>query len=580
MKLTSQRLAEFQEAIAAAASGLTDVDVFPGSTLYSPRSIVVCRFQGGDEVILNAAASEAGRLVGERLGVEMAAGVLADGPGGMACWVEYFPGAQYANALLTLQALQAAFAGLLAARSGDNTAQNKAQREKDRLARFPVREIFVQSRFLITAARTADIPVHNIAGSSVGWQFGWGSRSDLFFMTASLADAVPGHQLTWRKNLAKKLFRELGIPTPEWRVLTREADALVAAAELGWPCVVKPIDQAFGTGVTANIRTLNELSGAVAAARKYSRNVLIEAHEPGADHRLMVVDGRLVSAVRREPPSIKGDGKATIGELIDRLNKGRDGSREHGYLLPVERDAALSSTLANRSLTVASVLPDGEALVLRSIANFSTGGMAVDVTADVHPQVRGLAELLAASLSLRTAGIDYITPDIRRSHAEVGGGFIEVNAMPRLRLLMADGQGEADIASLVLGERPGRISVTMIVGKAGDVDKLWESVRARAASREGAAAVTATSVQVGATELPAPGLDAFGMVTAAIRHLAVDELMILWSAEEVRRFGLPADRFHRIVVIDGELDDLWLAAYCPDIRAVQGVKAALAVAFD
>lgn len=583
MKLNPTHVADFRKSLAVvepSAFGLLDVEVFPGTTPYSTRSTIVCKFDTEAKARLSAAGEEAARLIEARLGIQIAWGVHADAGEPLALWIEYFPGgARYGNASFALQALQAAFTAVAAASSGDALHAEAAERETARLAKTPVQDIFVQSQFLITAARNADIPVDNLGGSGVAWRFGWGSRSEICFMTASLADSVPGHQITWRKHIAKPMFREIGIPTPKWRVIAADGDALRAAKEVGWPCVVKPVDRAFGAGVTANIAGPAELPAAVALARRLSGKIIVEAHEPGDDHRLMVLDGRLIAAIRREPPKVTGDGKRTIEQLIAALNGARDGTRATGFLLPVKRDAELDATLASRGLSMDSVLPNGTTLVLRSIANFSTGGSAIDVTDRVHPQIRGLAELLAVSLSLRTAGIDYLTTDISRSHAEVGGGFIEVNAMPRLRLLMSDPRSTLDIGALVLGDRPGRIPVTLIIADEDALADLADPVRQRIAASPGSAAASLQWAQIGPTELPLGAVDPFSAVSAVLRHLAVDELVILWTPDEIRRFGLPVDRIAKAVVIGQDTGGSWLAKFCPDIVLVADASAAIEAAF-
>ena len=301
---------------------------------------------------------------------------------------------------------------------------------------------------------------------------------------------------------------------------------------------------------------------------------------PGADHRLMVVDGRLTGAARRDPPAITGDGKRTIGQLIAALNKDRDGSRERGFLLPVAQDAPLDALLARRGLSMDAVLPAGSSLVLRSVANFSVGGSASDVTDQVHPQIRGLAELLAVATGLRTAGIDYLTTDISRSHDEVGGGFIEVNAMPRLRVLMMGARSPDDIGAELLGDGPGRIPVTLIViGDSAALAELSGPLRTRAAARPACAAVSAQWGQIGATELPAMPADAFGAMSTMLRHKSVGELVIVWTAEEIARFGMPVDQLARMVVIGSENSPPNAADFCRDIVVVADCKAAIEAAF-
>lgn len=582
MKLNPARVAEFRQALALVEPrpfGLAEVEIFPGATAYSRRSTLVCSFETKDKARLTAAGQEAVRLIETRLPIQVAWGVHPAG-NSLHLWIEYFPGGtRYASAQFTLQAVQAGFAVAAAASRGKQAHAEAARREQARLAKAPCQDVYVQSQFIINAAREADIPVENVGGSSVAWRCGWGSRSDIFFMTGSLADSIPGHQISWRKHIAKKLFVDLGMPTPKWRVVDRDGNPLRAAKEVGWPCVVKPVDRAHGDGVTANISSPAELQAAVATARRLSGKIMVEAHEPGDDYRLMIVDGRLISAIRRDPAAVTGDGKRTIEQLIADLNRGRDGTRASGYLQPVVHDPALDATLTKHGLSMDSVLPDGKTLVLRSVANFATGGSGTDVTDRVHPQIRRLAEMLADTLNLRCAGIDYLTPDITRSHADAGGGFIEVNAMPHLRLLMSDPRSTQDIGALVLGDRPGRIPVRLIVGDGDALAELAEPVRERVAARAGSAAVSTDWAQIGSAELPVAGLDPFAAVSAVLRHRTVDELLILWTPAAIARFGMPADQIEKAIVIGDDPEGSCLAQIYSDIEQVPDAEAALQAAF-
>jgi cyanophycin synthetase len=585
MKLGRQRFLRLRKALEQVdpdAFGLSEVELYPGASRYSRQSSVICHLGRNADDIAKRAAEEAAALIASKIGIQVGHGVCAE-EDRLACWVEYFPGGSgYGRASFALQALQAAFLVVATAESPDEQCRRLANAELEKLQKIPMRPIDVQSQFLVAAARRADIPINNVGGSSHIWQFGWGIRSDIFFLTASTGDAVPGHQATRLKHITKLLFQEIGLPTPDWRLLSPQDEAMNAAEAIGWPCVVKPLDQAFGTGITADIADADVLERAVAAARKYSSTIMIEAHEPGWDHRLMVVDGRLMGAVRREPPCVTGDGRSSVDELVAELNRSRGGQRENAYLLPVQRDAALHQTLAGLGLSLESVLPEGRRLVLRSVANFSTGGSSVNVTAEVHPQVRGMAELLAAATGLRTAGIDYITTDISRSHDEVGGGFIEVNAVPRLRLLMSGGIAEEEVGSALLGELPGRIPATLLIGPKEAVPALKNRVAERVAPRGNAAAVSAGWAQIGAVELPVARLDAFSAVSAVLRHRTVSELTILWSLQDVEEFGLPVDQLQRAIVVAEGLSDTWLSvlrALCEDVVLAADSAAALDESF-
>jgi hypothetical protein len=107
-------------------------------------------------------------------------------------------------------------------------------------------------------------------------------------------------------------------------------------------------------------------------------------------------------------------------------------------------------------------------------------------------------------------------------------------------------------------------------------------VRRRTAKRPGAAAVAAGWAQLGPVELPAGGLDPAAMVSAVLRHRTVDELVILWSPQEIEALGLPVDRLQRTVLVGEGLGEIWfsvLQRLCPDIISAADPAAALEAAF-
>ena len=159
-----------------------------------------------------------------------------------------------------------------------------------------------------------------------------------------------------QKPAAKQLMRELGLPTPDAHIVPPGDDPIPAARAIGWPCVVKPIDRGSGKGVATGLRNQADLLRAVQVARTFSRNVMVEAHLPGDDHRLLVVDGRLVAAARRLPPTLEGDGRTRLHELVARFNAARGAEP---YLKPVNQDEAMAATLAQQGLAMDSVVERG-----------------------------------------------------------------------------------------------------------------------------------------------------------------------------------------------------------------------------
>ena len=94
--------------------------------------------------------------------------------------------------------------------------------------------------------------------------------------------------------------------------------------------------------------------------------------------------------------------------------------------------------LTEAGLFMNDVLTKGRTVALRSAANVSTGGLPIDITDQVHPDNRKMAERAAKGIGLDIAGIDFMTTDITRSYHEVGGGIIEINARPGLDIPYRD----------------------------------------------------------------------------------------------------------------------------------------------
>ncbi|HET6711752.1 ATP-grasp domain-containing protein [Amycolatopsis sp.] len=69
----------------------------------------------------------------------------------------------------------------------------------------------------------------------------------------------------------RRRWAESGVPGPEFRVVTTVAEAVRAAAEIGWPCVVKPVDESSGTDVVRCTRP-EEVVATFAAIRAEPAN--------------------------------------------------------------------------------------------------------------------------------------------------------------------------------------------------------------------------------------------------------------------------------------------------------------------
>ncbi|HEY9706534.1 MAG TPA: cyanophycin synthetase, partial [Allocoleopsis sp.] len=203
-----------------------------------------------------------------------------------------------------------------------------------------------------------------------------------------------------------------------------------------------------------NVQNWEDAQDAFTAASAASKNgsVIVERFYTGRDHRILVVNGKLIAVAERIPAHVIGNGKSNIQELIDETNN--DPNRGEGHqnvLTKIELDRTSWQLLAKQGYTLDTILPDNKICYLKATANLSTGGIAVDRTDEIHPENIWLAERVVKIIGLDIAGIDVVTPDISKPLSEVDGVIVEVNAAPGFRMHVSPSKGlPRNVASPVI----------------------------------------------------------------------------------------------------------------------------------
>ena len=288
----------------------------------------------------------------------------------------------------------------------------------------------------------------------------WTAETD---RTSAIAEGIASD-----KDLTKQLLAAAGVPVPEGRTVSSADDAWDAAEDIGLPVAVKPSDGNHARGVSLNLKTRDEVVRAFAAAEQEGSEVIVERFIPGQEHRLLVVGGKVVAATRGEIIRVSGDGRSSIGQLIDaHVNTDpRRGVEEH---LPLETlrhdDPVLLLLLERQGLGIDSVLPRGESAEVQR-----TGNMSIDVTGQVHPDVAELVAMATRVVGLDIAGIDLVAEDIGQPLIPQGGAIVEVNAGPGLLMHLkpaigrAQPVGDAIVNHLFPAGASGRIPIVGIIG--------------------------------------------------------------------------------------------------------------------
>lgn len=431
---------------------------------------------------------------------------------------------------------------------------------------------------IVQAAVARGVPYRRLTEGSLV-QFGWGSRQRRIQAAETDRSSAIAESIAQDKELTKRLLRAAGVPVPLGRPVANAEDACTAAAEIGGPVVVKPRDGNQGKGVAVNVQGREQILAAYAAAFEISSDVMVERYLSGHDFRMLVVGDHLVAAARRDPPQVIGDGTHSVRELVDQVNS--DPRRGEGHATALTRirfdDIALAR-LTEQGYTADSIPAKGARVVLRNNANLSTGGTATDVTDDVHPDLAACAVAAAQMVGLDVCGIDVVCDSVLKPLEEQGGGIVEVNAAPGLRMHLnpSYGKGRAvgdAIAAMMYADgNDGRIPVVAVAGTNGKTTTVRLTAHLLAASGLRVGMTNTDGVYIDDQRIDTGDCSGPKSARNVLLHPDVDAAVFETARGGVLREGLAFDRCQVAVVTNIGMGDHLGLSYISTVEDLAVVK--------
>ncbi|HSW89571.1 MAG TPA: hypothetical protein VLH19_01735 [Patescibacteria group bacterium] len=256
------------------------------------------------------------------------------------------------------------------------------------------------------------------------------------------------YMLCRNKYTMKQVVTKFGFPTSKFMKITPKTTDDVS--QLQFPLVLKPLDRFGGTGVVVGIISLEDVRKYFEKHPTYEEALAEEMLE-GEDTRILIVRGKFFAGAKRIPAFVNGDGAHTIQELVWIENERRakikaDDEKNQTYTTDLDLilfDDDSLSLLQETGLSAQSIPKVGQRVFVRKNANTSTGGISIDVTDQVGPEIRSQCEQLAEVLDMGLAGIDVMTKDLSKPlNIEERSGIIEVNSSPGLDLHILTDEGQ------------------------------------------------------------------------------------------------------------------------------------------
>jgi len=255
------------------------------------------------------------------------------------------------------------------------------------------------------------------------------------------------------KGFATYFMRRMGYPTvpgraffsDRWAKAIGSKDDMKAALRYAWhrgfPLIVKPNSGSQGKNVSV-VHNAREMRAALKEIFLDDRVALVQQVVKGRDYRIVVLDNEIISAYERIPLNVIGDGKRTIAQLLKKKQRefiaaNRDTRIKLG-------DPRIRNKLKAQKLSLRSVLKKDQQIFLLDNANLSTGGDAVDVTKNLHPDFKKLAVKLTKDMGLRLCGVD-IMVDGSIIEPSKKYWILEVNAAPGLDHYVKTGKAQQKI---------------------------------------------------------------------------------------------------------------------------------------
>jgi cyanophycin synthetase len=423
---------------------------------------------------------------------------------------------------------------------------------------------------VLAAAHKRGIPSMRLLDEANLFQLGWGSRQKRLQATTTSATNNIAVGIASDKQLTKTLLDQAGCPVPVGETVTTLAQAqrvarrIISSSANSGAVTIKPLDANQGKGVTVACATPEEVERAFEFARKYGRQVIVEEYLRGRDYRVLVTGRKIAAASWRRPPHVTGDGRSTVRELVEIEN--RNPARGDGHtniLTKIPMDDHAADVLARQGYAFDSVPDQGVTVELRGNANLSTGGTAEDVTDLLPEETRDICIRAARTIGLDVAGIDIVCQDIARPLREQGGGIIEVNAAPGIRMHQYPSRGTprdagAAIVEALFGEANGRIPVIAVTGTNGKTTTTLLVAHAARMAGLRTGVTTTEGVFIDGQRIASGDCTGYRSARAVLAAPDVDIAVLETARGGILKRGLAWDRCDVAVVLNVSSDHLGL----------------------
>ena len=300
-------------------------------------------------------------------------------------------------------------------------------------------------------------------------ELSYGKHFEYLLGGKSSKTSAPASYAVENKDLSKSLLHRANISVAEGKLFHKseinEANQFIK--KIGYPIVVKKNDGSRGNLVFIGIKNQKDYNLAIKKILKKNNYVLIEKEFNGIEFRFVASRDKVFAVTNREPANVIGDGIYNIKELIKVKNSDlKRGEDYRSPLVKIKIDKTIKQNLFEQGININYIPNKGEKIYLRkedSSSTISMGGDSIDVTDQVHPDIKKIAiKTIKAIPGLAYAGVDFMTnQDISKKPTKNSYIIIEINSSPGIFMHYSPYQGKSrnvakEIIDILFPETKGK----------------------------------------------------------------------------------------------------------------------------
>lgn len=256
------------------------------------------------------------------------------------------------------------------------------------------------------------------------------------------------------KGLTYSLLSEMGFPLVRHCLFSmRTLDVARAFLASQKRVVVKPSSgTGGGGGVTTGIRTVSQLVSAARLASRFGEALIVEEQLEGSSFRLLYLEGKLIDAIRRDPPVVTGDGVNTIKKLIRIENQRRKNEMPFRALSPLVIDRDARNWMRESGISPSGIPESGQTVQIKRAVNENDRNSNANVTRSINPDIVEKCGELVRRLGASFVGVDLICEDISESFDQENCLISEINTTPGLHhhYLVSNPEDANPVAEIVI----------------------------------------------------------------------------------------------------------------------------------